>query len=258
MDVPSVATTSTKSPSAIKADIKRVLDRMQVQYRPTKSGFECIHLPSIDLSSLSEAQQERYKHTRGSTINGRRSVGSKGSKLTVKGKDREPSMEEKESDHQPGRPMVSASSGSSSFFNTHMGTSEKPTAVQVEGSELHPQESDPSLLLQDDQHGQQQRPAQQRRSQSPSKQRYLPPIPRDFVAAGTDTTAGGHQHHKEGTGNSAMSQTLQPGEASFNEAYNASMHNGLAVRFEVNIVKVRAFFLIAKTSSNFDITFVFV
>lgn len=48
----SVATTSTKPPPVIKADIRRVLDRMQVRYWPNKSGFECIHLPSINVSTL--------------------------------------------------------------------------------------------------------------------------------------------------------------------------------------------------------------
>jgi hypothetical protein len=47
-----VATTSTKSPPVVKADIRRVLDRMQVLYRVTKTGFDCIHVPSIDLSSI--------------------------------------------------------------------------------------------------------------------------------------------------------------------------------------------------------------
>jgi hypothetical protein len=36
----------------IKADIRRVLDRMQVRYWPNKSGFDCIHLPSINVSSV--------------------------------------------------------------------------------------------------------------------------------------------------------------------------------------------------------------
>ncbi|KAJ7640305.1 Pkinase-domain-containing protein [Mycena polygramma] len=48
----SVATTSTKPPPVIKADIRRVLDRMQVRYWQNKSGFECVHLPSINVSSL--------------------------------------------------------------------------------------------------------------------------------------------------------------------------------------------------------------
>ena len=48
----SVATTSSKSPMLIKVDIRRVLDRMRVQYRETKNGYECLHSPSIDVSSV--------------------------------------------------------------------------------------------------------------------------------------------------------------------------------------------------------------
>jgi hypothetical protein len=39
----SVATTSSKPPAVLKADIRRVLDRIQVQYKETKTGFDCIH-----------------------------------------------------------------------------------------------------------------------------------------------------------------------------------------------------------------------
>lgn len=48
----SVATTSSKSAPSLKKDIRRVLERMQVQYRPTRGGFECLHLPSIEVNSL--------------------------------------------------------------------------------------------------------------------------------------------------------------------------------------------------------------
>ncbi|EDR06003.1 uncharacterized protein LACBIDRAFT_251514 [Laccaria bicolor S238N-H82] len=58
----SVATTSTKPPPVIKADIRTVLDRMQVQYRENKSGFECIHLPSIDLSSVEGPVSRGHGH----------------------------------------------------------------------------------------------------------------------------------------------------------------------------------------------------
>ncbi|KAG8886194.1 serine/threonine-protein kinase KIN2 [Tulasnella sp. 332] len=51
----SVQTTTTKPPPVIKADIRRVLDRMRIQYREVKGGFECVHLPSIDLSSIAAA-----------------------------------------------------------------------------------------------------------------------------------------------------------------------------------------------------------
>ncbi|KAJ6632417.1 hypothetical protein B0H10DRAFT_2206775 [Mycena sp. CBHHK59/15] len=48
----SVATTSTKPPPVIKADIRRVLDRMQVRYWQSTTGFECIHTPSVNISSI--------------------------------------------------------------------------------------------------------------------------------------------------------------------------------------------------------------
>lgn len=48
----SVATTSTKPTATIRADLIRVLDRIGVHHRDVKSGFECFHAPSIDLSSV--------------------------------------------------------------------------------------------------------------------------------------------------------------------------------------------------------------
>ncbi|PVG02349.1 Pkinase-domain-containing protein [Serendipita vermifera] len=48
----SVATTTTRPASVIKNDIRNVLDRMQIHYREIRGGFECIHAPSIDLSSI--------------------------------------------------------------------------------------------------------------------------------------------------------------------------------------------------------------
>ena len=52
-----MSTTTTKPPSVLKSDIRKVLDRMQVQYCETKAGFECIHVPSIDISSVPESSQ---------------------------------------------------------------------------------------------------------------------------------------------------------------------------------------------------------
>ena len=72
----SVATTTTKSPGVIKTDLRKVLDRMQVQYRETKTGFECIHLPSIDISSLAAARDHQAAHNGGATVRGHRKSGS--------------------------------------------------------------------------------------------------------------------------------------------------------------------------------------
>ncbi|CAI2182850.1 17886_t:CDS:2 [Funneliformis geosporum] len=48
----SVATTSTKPPSIIRQDLIRVLDRIGVKWREGRGGFECVHIPSIDLKSI--------------------------------------------------------------------------------------------------------------------------------------------------------------------------------------------------------------
>ena len=48
----SVATTSTKTPLVIRADIIRVLEQLGVSYKEIKGGFSCVHRPSIDLKSV--------------------------------------------------------------------------------------------------------------------------------------------------------------------------------------------------------------
>ncbi|KIJ51156.1 hypothetical protein M422DRAFT_58800 [Sphaerobolus stellatus SS14] len=217
----SVATTSTKQPSVIKTDVRRVLDRMQVQYRDTKSGFECIHLPSIDLSTLSPAQTERFQAAQ---TQNKRTLGRKASK-PLKGKEKElaPLDEMREKEH----PTTIGSSGSSSFFNTHLGvppttnttntaTGDAPQGQGLESPQLQPQESDPNL----------DSAASTRTKAGPGTAKYLPPIPRDFAVPPTAAAV----HAKDPSQMSA--------EESFNEAFNQSMRNGLAVRFEINIVKV--------------------
>jgi hypothetical protein len=47
----SVQTTSTKPRTVINADLVRVLDRIGVQYREIRGGYECVHLPSIDFGA---------------------------------------------------------------------------------------------------------------------------------------------------------------------------------------------------------------
>lgn len=48
----SVSTTTTKPINTLRADLVQVLDRLGVQHRDVKNGFECAHVPSIDLSSV--------------------------------------------------------------------------------------------------------------------------------------------------------------------------------------------------------------
>ena len=59
----SVATTSTKPPAVIKEDIRRALDRMHLQYHEIRGGFECLHMPSIDFTSvIADAQAYQQQH----------------------------------------------------------------------------------------------------------------------------------------------------------------------------------------------------
>jgi hypothetical protein len=50
----SVSTTSTKHPSVIRADLIRVLERIGVKWRESKSRFECVHVPSIDMNRVTD------------------------------------------------------------------------------------------------------------------------------------------------------------------------------------------------------------
>ncbi|KAG8215598.1 hypothetical protein J3R82DRAFT_7463 [Butyriboletus roseoflavus] len=237
----SVSTTSTKPPSVLKADIRKVLDRMQVQYRETKSGFECIHIPSIDISSVPESAQSRPSNHRrrgssGSNETGKtpRSLVKKASKLSfgIKSRDRE-SIKEKEPElatpekDLPHRPSVGTalsatpSSGSSSFFNVsstahtiladgsrHQDVNGTMTTVGSPLDELH------TL-----------------RPHSPTKSKLLPPIPRDFGAT-TQVQVPPQPPTPR--------PTLAPfptGEVD-REVFEMMGANSLSVRFEINIIKV--------------------
>ncbi|CDS01135.1 hypothetical protein, partial [Sporisorium scitamineum] len=46
----SVQTTSTKPRTVIHASLVKVLDRIGIQYREIRGGYECVHLPSLDFS----------------------------------------------------------------------------------------------------------------------------------------------------------------------------------------------------------------
>lgn len=210
-----MATTSTKPPPVIKADIRRVLERMQVRYRETKGGFECIHLPSIDLSSVEAPRQHtQYPSSDTSTLH-RPSIARKASKLSFgvkreKGKDRdnrEPSAAEKDPSGRPsGATALTAtpSSGSSSFFNV---SSNHTVIPETNGASSPVEESPP-------------------RSYSPStpsmKSKVLPPIPRDFGAASPVP----HQP-----------SPLPTGEVD-RDLFESMGNNTLSVRFEISIVKV--------------------
>lgn len=201
---------------------------MQVQYRETRGGYECIHLPSIDLSALTEAQTQRYQHQHqravGSEGSTRRTIVRKASKLTFsgnKGKEKEHDAttdkdKEKDVAGRPSATSATASSGSSSFFNVPsppaaLNANERPpSAAGLDPAPPPPLSgSNPSLIQ-----GEQQ-------PRLPAKPKILPPIPRDF----------------------AIQPTKETSRPAFGEVdkdvFDACGQNGLSVRFEINIVKVR-------------------
>jgi hypothetical protein len=240
----SVATTSTKSAQTIKADVRKVLDRMQVQYREIRGGFECAHLPSIDLSSVTSG---------GGAINGaatlaaRRSVAKKPSKINFgkrsKEKERErkettESQKEKERDKGKGkveegekdlptRPVRSPSGDSSSFFNPTQ--SPPPSSFPLSPSQHSPSTNTLNTVGTANGEVIPESPSQTEqstvRAQSPLKStppKFLPPIPIDFAASPTKQVP---------------IQSMNGGEVDA-DTFEAAVASGLCVRFEINIVKV--------------------
>ena len=53
----SVSTTSTKPAAVLTKDVNAVLERLGIKHRPIRGGFECVHVPSIDLSSVVHGDQ---------------------------------------------------------------------------------------------------------------------------------------------------------------------------------------------------------
>ncbi|KAJ3980202.1 CAMK/CAMKL/Kin1 protein kinase [Lentinula detonsa] len=232
----SVATTSTKSPSLIKADIRRVLDRMQVQYREVKGGFECIHLPSIDISSVeptTPGYRQNHHHQQISSGSGEPStprpiITKKSSKLSFSirsrsVRDRDASMD-KEREH-PGRPSgattltATPSTGSSSFFNVSQnhtaaeGDAATPTATinGVPGTPSFEIDAPAQVII----------PTTPNSPSGSTKSKMLPPIPRDF-----------------GPPAPPRSPSPMPTGQVDREVFETMGNHSLSVRFEINIVKV--------------------
>ena len=61
----SVSTTSGKSVPAIRTDIKRVLKQLNVDYTEIRGGFNCRHVPSIDLNKVQDLPQSPGQQTPG-------------------------------------------------------------------------------------------------------------------------------------------------------------------------------------------------
>lgn len=219
----SVQTTTSKSPTVIKQDIRRVLDRMQVQYRETRTGFDCIHMPSIDINSVMDqapASMHRAHRKQGSSGSNeteatRKSLARKSSKLSFgkKSKEREKDREGKDKE-LPSRPSggtilsMTPSSASSSFFHvsSHAQNTEAGRSDMLDPVPQSPDEAGPP------------------RSPSPAASKVLPPIPRDY----------GH-----------AAQTPFPTGEVDQTVFETIGQSSLAVRFEINIVKVNPMFCVS-------------
>ena len=242
----------------IKADIRRVLDRMQVQYRDMKGGFECIHLPSIDMTSVETSTNKGNQHLQASSTfasgdassmipisSSRRSIVRKASKLSFtlkrdKGKEKDHSSDYKDKDREAaGRPseatvFTTPSSDSSSFINVasnhtvvpSSSSPEKETTIQTQQQ----QQINGTSVLASSSGVDANLPV----TASPvNKTKVLPPIPRDFVAP-TSPLPGQ-------TPLSAQQRSPSPlptGEVD-RDVFESMGNNSLSVRFEINIVKVR-------------------
>ncbi|KAE9394058.1 Pkinase-domain-containing protein [Gymnopus androsaceus JB14] len=271
----SVATTSTKSPSVIKADIRRVLDRMQVQYREVKGGFECIHLPSIDISSVEPTtpgyrQNQHHQQTSSGSGYGsgtgepstpRPTISKKSSKLSFsirsrsgREKERDASMDKDHPGPGASRPSGSTtltatpSTGSSSFFNVSAGHTEgdgasvTPTATTngVGAPEIDvtpPQAPSQGPTTPTSPTPIQFPPPAPSSPSGSTKSKMLPPIPRDFVPS-RDVPPRDAASPGPRSARSARSPSPMPTGEVDREVFESMGNNSLSVRFEINIVKV--------------------
>lgn len=253
----SVATTTGKPPAVIKSDIRKVLDRMQVQYREVKGGFECVHAPSIDLSSISGV---RDGHP-----DSKRTVVRKASKLSFarKGKDREASQQEgavaagnrdKDLPHRPGSIAPSASGrskSSSSFIHITAPTPVDERKGKAEAEEsVTPTKDALSEVVSLGEHPAAAAP-QHARSGSNGEQSSDTPkaetTPRQTEARVDDSTIKAKhlpQIPREASeGSAAPQRTLTqkasiPGEHAEVDLIENTPAHDMVVRFDINIVKV--------------------
>ncbi|KAJ7485049.1 CAMK/CAMKL/Kin1 protein kinase [Mycena galericulata] len=203
----SVATTSTKPPPIIKADIRRVLDRMQVRYWQNKTGFECIHLPSIDVPTADAPLTPDSQHALQSfpssgdmtavPVPRTGTITKRVSRLSfsirrMKSADRISTVKARNGE-RPARPL--------SMFPTPNGLPHQPLVVP----------DTPSVHT---------KPAS--------------------VMSGNSRVLSSRASDLHGDGDAPMSPLYDPhasGELN-RQAFETMAHNALSVRFEINIVKV--------------------
>ena len=213
----SVATTSTKSPTVLGAVIKKVLDRMQVQYREIKGGFECIHIPSIDLSSVHNGETATSDLTVQTNTTRTRTIARKVSRLSFgrKGKDKD-LPERPESVATALGERVPSPSKLNDAGNVSDGASTNGQTVPLASARSTNSFDSQKLLA--------EIPTSPVITPLLPNAKSLPPVPRDYGSApmpGNDPMSPKH-----------VGQTND-------DVFESTAKNLLCVRFEISIVKVR-------------------
>jgi len=229
---------------------------MQVQYRDIKGGFECIHLPSIDITSVEASTNKGSQHLQASSTfasgdtsmipisNSRRSIVRKASKLSFtlkrdKGKEKDHSFDNKDREIT-GRPseatvLTTPSSDSSSFINVASNHTvvpsspqDKETTIQTQTQQQQVKANGISVLPPSSSVVDPNSPV----SASPvNKTKVLPPIPRDFPVPASPLPA------QSPLPSQRSPSPLPTGEVD-RDVFESMGNNSLSVRFEINIVKV--------------------
>jgi hypothetical protein len=127
----SVSTTSTKSVSAIRADIIRVLKQLNVEYSEIRGGFTCKHSPSIDLNKVQDIPRSDSQNLQAPSSNHRRRISFGGFNLGGANEREKDDAERMVSNPRPARraPDVSYTNSDASvesFQQDAQGTSRRP------------------------------------------------------------------------------------------------------------------------------------
>jgi hypothetical protein len=127
----SVSTTSTKSVSAIRADIIRVLKQLNVEYSEIRGGFTCKHSPSIDLNKVQDIPRSDSQNLQAPSSNHRRRISFGGFNLGGANEREKDDAERMVSNPRPARraPDVSYTNSDASvesFQQDAQGTSMRP------------------------------------------------------------------------------------------------------------------------------------
>jgi len=220
---------------------------MQVQYRDIKGGFECIHLPSIDLTSVEASTNRGSQHLQASStfadtssmIPISNSIVRKASKLSFtlkrdKGKEKDHSVDKDKDRETAGRPseatvFTTPSSDSSSFINVASNHTVVPSSSQDKETTVQQQQTNGTSVLPPSSFVDPVSPV----SASPvNKTKVLPPIPRDFAVPASPLPVQSPLPAQQ-----RSPSPLPTGEVD-RDVFESMGNNSLSVRFEINIVKV--------------------